>query len=126
MGYDGIMGGSSGGAGADGVMTHVSGMMGYGGMMGGGGSTNYGYGMMGAGAGWGGMLLWWVLALVLFLAAVAAVTLAVVFAVRRNRDAAEVPSYRESEPAGILRKRFASGEIDDEEFRRRLAVLDGH
>ena len=89
------------------VRESVISMMGYG----------YGDGM----TGW--MVLWAILGLILLVATVAAVAMLAAWIVRRSPAApAGVP--RGGQEAGdVLRRRFASGEIDDEEFRRRLAVL---
>ncbi|MEV7572948.1 SHOCT domain-containing protein [Pseudarthrobacter sp. NPDC089323] len=93
------------------------------------GTMGYGDGMMG---GWNGnpmmggwSLAWSVLALLLVLAAVASVALLVAWLVRRG-TAPQGGVPRGGQEAGeILRRRFAAGEIDDEEYRRRLTVLDG-
>ena len=79
----------------------------------------YGNGMMD----WMG--LWIVLGLILLVATVAAVVMLTAWILRRSPAApAGVP--RGGQDAGdVLRRRFASGEIDDEEYRRRLAVLEG-
>ena len=79
----------------------------------------YGNGMMD----WMG--LWIILGLILLVATVAAVVMLTAWILRRSPAApAGVP--RGGQDAGdVLRRRFASGEIDDEEFRRRLAVLEG-
>lgn len=92
-------------------------MMGYGdGMMGGWNGNS----MMG---GWS--LTWSILSLVLVLAAAASVAMLFVWLVRRA-PAAQGGVGRGGQEAGeILRRRFAAGDIDDEEFRRRLTVLDG-
>ena len=79
----------------------------------------YGNGMMG----WMG--LWVILGLILLVATVAAVAMLTAWMVRRN-PAAPVGVPQGGQEAGdVLRRRYASGEIDDEEFRRRLAVLEG-
>ncbi|MCO4265208.1 SHOCT domain-containing protein [Pseudarthrobacter sp. MDT3-26] len=73
----------------------------------------------------GWSLTWSILALMLVLAAVASVALLVAWLVRRA-PAAQGGVARGGQEAGeILRRRFAAGDIDDEEFRRRLTVLDG-
>ena len=71
------------------------------------------------------MGLWIILGLILLVATVAAVVMLTAWILRRSPAApAGVP--RGGQDAGdVLRRRFASGEIDDEEFRRRLAVLEG-
>lgn len=75
-------------------------------------------GMMGAG------MIWAVLILLLLAAGVAAV---IVLAVRagRQRSPAQGRSTAGSDEAhSVLRRRFAAGEIDDEEYPRRRAALD--
>jgi putative membrane protein len=74
----------------------------------------YGNGMMG----WMG--LWVILGLILLVAVVAMLAAWIV----RRSLAAPAGAPRGGQEAGdVLRRRYASGEIDDEEFRRRLAVL---
>lgn len=66
-----------------------------------------------------------ILALIFVLAAVAAVTLLVAWLIRRG-PATPGGAPRGGQEAGeILRRRYASGDIDDEEFRRRLTALEG-
>ena len=89
----------------------------------------YGDGMMG---GWNGSsimggwsFIWGVLGLILVLAAVASVGLLAAWLVRQG-SVMQGRAPRGGQEAGeILRRRFAAGEIDDEEYRRRLTVLDG-
>jgi putative membrane protein len=65
---------------------------------------------------------WWVALLMLILLAVAmAVLLAIVF--RSTGPARRSSVDGHSEGLEILRRRYASGEIDDEEFQRRVAIL---
>jgi len=65
---------------------------------------------------------WWFALLILVLLAVAVmVLLAIVF---RSTDPTRTSTVDgHSEGLEILRRRYASGEIDDEEFQRRLAIL---
>jgi putative membrane protein len=104
----GMMGGSGG-----------SGMMGG---SGGGMMSNFGGGMA------GGMVVWSVVALILLIAVVVAIVFLIIFLARRSSGPRETrPAGRgggDPAPADILRRRFASGEIDDEEFKRRLAVIN--
>ncbi len=96
-----------------------NGMMG--GFGGGGMMGNFGSGMA------GGMVVWSVLALILLVAVIVAIVFLIVFLVRRTLGSLDaLPAGRmgvEPAPTDILRRRFASGEIDDEEFKRRLAVV---
>ena len=78
----------------------------------------YGYGDSGM---MGGMLAMGLVAIVL-VGAVVVVVVAAVFIARRSAGlAARVRP--EQEPADIVRRRFASGEIGDEEYRRLLETL---
>lgn len=69
--------------------------------------------------GWMGW--WWVFMPIVFITLVAAIIWAVV-ALTRGR-----PDDREPrrDPQHILAERFARGEIDEAEYRQRLAVLQG-
>ena len=74
------------------------------------------------GWGWGGWVVM-VLAMVVFWAVViTAVVLAIRYAVRGNNQRAQ----QSSAPTGaeeILAERYARGEIDEDEFRRRRATI---
>lgn len=78
---------------------------------------------MGMGGMMGGVMIWAVLVLLLLAAAAAAV---IVVAVRSGRQGAsgqhELPAGSD-EAHSVLRKRFAAGEIDDEEYQCRRAAL---
>lgn len=65
------------------------------------------------GMGWGGlwMALWWVLVIV-----------AIVLLVKWLLQPA---GRREKTPLDILKERYARGEIDEEEYRKRRAGLEG-
>ncbi|WP_449406870.1 hypothetical protein [Microbacterium maritypicum] len=76
----------------------------------------YGNDMMGA------MVVWGAVGLAFLVAIVAAAAFLVAFLVRRDVGARATPP-EEASPAEILRRRFAVGEIDDEEFKRRLSAL---
>jgi putative membrane protein len=78
---------------------------------------------------WGWMSGWgWLAMGVMLFTLVALVVVAVVVVVRLFGPPAEPPAG--NQPAGrspieILQERFAKGEIDEEEFRRRCAALSG-
>ncbi|HMF01054.1 MAG TPA: SHOCT domain-containing protein [Terriglobia bacterium] len=61
---------------------------------------------------WIWMVIWWIVAIYFIVAGV----MFVADAFRGRRKALESPE-------SILRRRYAAGEIDTEEFERRLAVL---
>ncbi|MEF8786088.1 MAG: SHOCT domain-containing protein [Haloarculaceae archaeon] len=89
------------------------------------GSGSHSAGTMGGG-GWGlfggSMGLWGLLWMGLLIA----VPLAVVYSLlTRGSDAGEERPRREAErPRSLLRERYARGEIDEEEFRRRRNQLE--
>ncbi|TFD21843.1 SHOCT domain-containing protein [Cryobacterium sp. TMS1-13-1] len=70
----------------------------------------------------GWMGLWVILGLILLVAVVAMLA---AWIVRRSLAAPAGVPRGGHEAGDVLRRRYASGEIDDEEFRRRLAVLEG-
>ena len=77
------------------------------------------------GWGWGG----WILTVVVMVVFFALLITAVVFAVRyvtggSHRGQAGAGSARAAED--VLAERFARGEIDEEEFRRRVTLLHEH
>ncbi|MCC7024188.1 MAG: SHOCT domain-containing protein [Thermomicrobiales bacterium] len=73
-----------------------------------------GWGM--TGWGWGWMTIWWLLAIVIIALLVAAAL--------RNSSGARSAESPDSALA-VLRRRYAAGEIDEAEFRRRRAELEG-
>jgi putative membrane protein len=77
--------------------------------------------MMPWGAGGTGLgLLWWILTLALLVAVVAAV--AVLLLRLRGGGTGAEPG---TDALDVLRRRYARGEIDDDEFDRRRTRLDG-
>ena len=69
--------------------------------------------------GWMGW--WWVFMPILFIALVA-VSIWAVVALTRSRPGDRGPRH---DPQQILAERFARGEIDEAEYRRRVAILQG-
>ncbi|MGY4711759.1 SHOCT domain-containing protein [Mycolicibacterium sp. CBM1] len=83
--------------------------------------------MWGHGWGWGG---WALMSLVMVLALLALIT-AIVVAIRylsaSNPAPTEPPpGYARPGPEQLLAERFARGEIDEDEYRRRLSLLRLH
>lgn len=72
----------------------------------------------------GGMAFWVIFAAVLLIALATGITVLIVWAVKRAPTSPATPVGTQ-DAKEILRRRFAAGEIEDEEFNRRLAVLDG-
>lgn len=76
-------------------------------------------GMMGA------MGVWVLLVLATVLAVLVAAVLASIWLVRNlKQDGRTDASRGDDDPREALRRRYAAGEIDDEEFERRLLALD--
>ncbi len=86
-------------------------------MMGGGMSQMMGMGM-GSGMGmW--MILWWLIGLAVLVLAV----LGIIWLVRKQGGSAAAQPSRQGAAEEVLRRRYATGELDEEEYLRRLAVL---
>jgi putative membrane protein len=77
----------------------------------------YGYGE--GGVGWGA----WLAMAVMMVAFWGAIAWVIVTLVRNSASRSQPPAERGVDPLGILDERFARGEIDDEEYRRRREVL---
>jgi len=95
-------------------------------MCGNGGMWHHGYG--GWGWGWGS----WILTAMILTVFFALVITAIVAAVRylggpgRHHGPADHGAQPGRRPEDLLAERFARGEIDDEEYRRRIIVLREH
>lgn len=80
--------------------------------------------MMYGGWMWGNGWVWMGVGMVLFWVAVAT---AVVFAIRYLLDSGRAsggsPRYDLPRPEDVLSERFAQGEIDEDEYRQRVALL---
>jgi putative membrane protein len=79
----------------------------------------YGSGM----SGWGYALM--TISMVLFWGAVIVGIVALVRHFGRGGQQTPAPPSQPAAPEQLLAERFARGEIDEEEYRRRLAVLHG-
>jgi putative membrane protein len=71
------------------------------------------------GAGATGLGLFWSLLALLLVVAVLAALASLAFRLSEGRESGEADAL------SVLRRRYASGEIDDEEFERRRTRLDG-
>lgn len=69
---------------------------------------------------------WWFLALLLVFVLAVAVAVLLMHVLRPAGPTGTPMSDRDSEALEILRRRYASGEIDDEEFQRRVTILGQH
>lgn len=82
--------------------------------------------MWGHGWSWGGWVLMSVLMVLVLLALIAAVVVAIRY-VSGSGTAGEGPTGNVRQgPESVLADRFARGEIDDDEYRRRLSLLRLH
>ncbi len=80
----------------------------------------YGYG--GDGMGWGG----WLAIVVMMVVFWGAIAWVIVTLIRQNGRPAEPPAARGPDPRAILDERFARGDIDEDDYRRRRdALRDG-
>lgn len=80
---------------------------------------HFGGGMM------GGFAIWGVLIVLLLVALAVGITLLATSLVRHAPKSGDT-ARADPTPEDILRRRYASGEIDDDEFKRRLAALKSH
>lgn len=80
--------------------------------------------MMGSGMGMGmgmWMMLWWLIGLAVLVLAV----VGIIWLVRKQGGSAMPQASPQGAAEEVLRRRYATGEIDEEEYVRRLAVLSG-
>lgn len=74
--------------------------------------------------GWGGWLLMTVVMVVIWAAVITAIVVAVRYLLGGEHRPRTAGSLRS--PQDVLADRYARGEIDDDEFRQRIAVLREH
>jgi putative membrane protein len=82
-----------------------------------------GNGMLGGGM-WAAMGIWWFLAIALLIALLVLAVLGSLWLSRRiwREDEYAITSHR-GDALDVLRRRYAAGEIDDDEFEHRRAAL---
>lgn len=77
--------------------------------------------------GWnmGGMMWWWGMALLglMVLVLLALVVGAAMYLSRQGQRASDQPGIATDAALELLRRRYAAGEIDDDEYNRRLSVM---
>ncbi len=78
------------------------------------------------GNGWAGWVLFLVLTVAFWAAVITAIVLAIRYAGGSRNSAGGPPSYAPPRPEDVLAERFARGEIDEDEYRRRITVLHEH
>lgn len=78
------------------------------------------------GYGYGGDMAWWMIVIdvIVPLLVIAAIVFVVMFVVRQFGGGSSQPGSGEAER--VLRERFARGEIDEDEFKRRSTTLRSH
>ena len=81
----------------------------------------WGWGWGGNGGGWGAIML-----AVLLVALIVVVAFAIGYLARRGGSQYNRGSSAATGPEDTLAQRFARGEIDEEEYRRRVALLREH
>ena len=82
--------------------------------------------MWGNGWGWVGWTLMAVVMVLFWGGVITAIVLAIRYVGGSSNVAASPPSYGPSRPEDVLAERFARGEIDVDEYRRRVKVLQEH
>lgn len=75
------------------------------------------------GMGMGGMMMWMLVWLLAGLALLVAVVVGVVWWLRRDRRSGQESNRSADSPEEILKRRYATGEIDEDEYLRRSAGL---
>ncbi|QIV82413.1 MULTISPECIES: SHOCT domain-containing protein [Mycobacteriaceae] len=83
-------------------------------------------GCMWGGWGWGGWILMGAVMVLLSAVLITAVVLAVRYLAGSDTQRNRADSVASPRPEGVLAQRFARGDIDEDEFRRRLTLLREH
>ena len=82
--------------------------------------------MWGDGWGWGGWILMTVVMVLFWAVVITTIVLAVRYVGGSRHTSGGPPGYVPPNPEDVLAERFARGEIDDDEYRRRMAALRQH
>ena len=83
-------------------------------------------GWWGGGWGWGGWVLMCVVMVLFWVVAITAIVLAIRYLVGSDGARGGPPRYEPPRAEDVLAGRFARGEIDEDEYRRRIALLHEH
>ncbi|MFZ0832267.1 MAG: SHOCT domain-containing protein [Mycobacterium sp.] len=78
------------------------------------------------GWGWGGWIVMTVVMVLLLAAVITAIVLAVRYLAGPPPTTGAPTGYRPSHPEDVLAERFARGDIDEDEYRRRMTLLREH
>jgi putative membrane protein len=81
--------------------------------------------MMYDGWGWGGWVLMSVVMVLFWAAVIAAIVVAIRY-LAGSGGGSGPPRYEPPRPEDVLAGRFARGEIDEDEYRRRITLLREH
>lgn len=82
--------------------------------------------LVGRRMGWGGWLLMSVVMVLFWVAVITAIVLATRYLVSSGGARGGPPRYGPPRPEDVLAGRFARGEIDGDEYRRRITLLHEH
>lgn len=82
--------------------------------------------MWGDGWGWDGWVLMCVVMVLFSAAVITAIVLGVRYLVGSSGAGGGPPRYEPPRPEDVLAGRFARGEIDEDDYRRRMALLREH
>lgn len=83
-------------------------------------------GWWGGGWGWGGWLLMSAVMVLFWVAVITAIGLAIRYLVSARGGRGGPPRYEPPRPEDVLAGRFARGEIDEDEYQRRITLLREH
>jgi putative membrane protein len=78
------------------------------------------------GWGWGGWVLMGVVMVLFWVAVITAIVVAIRYLVGSGGASGGPPRYEPPRPEDVLAGRFARGEIDEDEYRRRITLLHEH
>ncbi len=82
--------------------------------------------MWGDGWGWGGWVVMCVVMVLFWAAVITAIVLAIRYLVGSDGASGGSARYAPPRPEDMLAERFARGEIDEDEYRRRMTLLQEH
>ncbi|WP_084027841.1 SHOCT domain-containing protein [Mycobacterium avium] len=82
--------------------------------------------MWGDGWGWGGWVVLCVVMVLFWAAVITAIVLAIRYLVASDRASGRSARYVPPRPQDVLAERFARGEIDEDEYRQRMTLLQEH
>ena len=87
---------------------------------------NHGWMWDANGWGWVGWVLMCVLMVLFWGGVITAIVLAIRYLAGTRQPSGRPPGYQPSHPEDLLAERFARGEIEEDEYRRRATLLSEH